>query len=72
MDLEAVMKKYDRQSNVRIWTGKPRLAGGDLINGSMALGGNQIIRSGWNTSSNRSAVRNPSATQASFREMFSA
>ena len=22
-DVEAVMKKYDRESNVRIWTGKP-------------------------------------------------
>ena len=25
MDLEAVMKKYDRESNVRIWEGTPRL-----------------------------------------------
>ncbi len=25
MDLESVMKKYDRESNVRIWDGKPRL-----------------------------------------------
>ena len=24
-DLNAVMKKYDRESNVRIWTGKPAL-----------------------------------------------
>ena len=26
MDLDAVMKKYDRESNVRIWEGKPRFA----------------------------------------------
>ncbi len=26
MDLDAVMKKYDQESNVRIWEGKPRLA----------------------------------------------
>ena len=26
MDLEAVMKKYDRESNTRIWEGKPRVA----------------------------------------------
>ena len=26
MDLDAVMKKYDRESNVRIWEGKPKLA----------------------------------------------
>ena len=26
MDLESVMKKYDRESNVRIWEGKPRFA----------------------------------------------
>ena len=26
MDLESVMKKYDQESNVRIWEGKPRLA----------------------------------------------
>ena len=25
MDLEAVMKKYDRESNVRIWEGKPKI-----------------------------------------------
>ena len=25
MDLDAVMKKYDRESNVRIWEGKPRI-----------------------------------------------
>ena len=25
MDLESVMKKYDRESNVRIWEGTPRL-----------------------------------------------
>ena len=25
MDLDAVMKKYDRESNVRIWEGTPRL-----------------------------------------------
>ncbi|MBR1409092.1 MAG: TRAP transporter permease [Clostridia bacterium] len=25
-DVEAVMKKFDRESNVRIWTGKPKLA----------------------------------------------
>jgi len=24
-DIEAVMKKYDRESNVRIWEGKPKL-----------------------------------------------
>ena len=29
------------------------------------------ICSGWNTSSKRSAVKKPSATQASFRDMFS-
>ena len=23
-EVEAVMKKYDRESNVRIWTGKPK------------------------------------------------
>ena len=26
MDLDAVMKKYDRESNVRIWEGGPKLA----------------------------------------------
>ena len=26
MDLDSVMKKYDRESNVRIWEGKPRIA----------------------------------------------
>ena len=26
MDLDAVMKKYDRESNTRVWEGKPRLA----------------------------------------------
>lgn len=26
MDLEAVMKKYDRESNTRIWEGKPKIA----------------------------------------------
>ena len=26
MDLEAVMKKYDRESNTRIWEGRPRVA----------------------------------------------
>ena len=26
MDLEAVMKKFDQESNVRIWEGKPRIA----------------------------------------------
>ena len=26
MDLESVMKKYDRESNVRVWEGKPRAA----------------------------------------------
>ena len=26
MDLESVMKKYDRESNVRIWEGKPKMA----------------------------------------------
>ena len=26
MDLESVMKKYDRESNVRIWEGRPKLA----------------------------------------------
>ncbi len=26
MDMDAVMKKYDRESNVRIWEGKPRFA----------------------------------------------
>ena len=24
-DVEAVMKKYDRESNVRVWTGKPKI-----------------------------------------------
>ena len=26
MDLDAVMKKYDRESNTRVWEGKPKLA----------------------------------------------
>ncbi len=26
MDLESVMKKYDRESNVRVWEGKPKIA----------------------------------------------
>ena len=26
MDLDAVMKKYDRESNTRVWEGKPRIA----------------------------------------------
>ena len=26
MDLETVMKKYDQESNVRLWEGKPRFA----------------------------------------------
>ena len=26
MDVEAVMKKYDRESNVRLWEGKPKIA----------------------------------------------
>ncbi len=26
MDLDAVMKKFDRESNTRIWTGKPKIA----------------------------------------------
>ncbi len=26
MDLESVMKKYDRESNTRVWEGKPRIA----------------------------------------------
>jgi len=30
-DIEAVMKKYDRESNVRIWTGKPKLAVGLIL-----------------------------------------
>ena len=25
MDLDAVMKKYDRESNTRIWEGKPKM-----------------------------------------------
>ena len=25
MDVEAVMKKYDRESNVRVWEGKPKV-----------------------------------------------
>ena len=25
-DVEAVMKKFDRESNVRVWTGKPKFA----------------------------------------------
>ena len=25
-DLEEVMRKYDRESNVRVWTGRPALA----------------------------------------------
>ena len=32
-DLESVMKKYDQESNVRVWEGKPRLA----INCALAL-----------------------------------
>ena len=30
-DVEAVMKKYDRESNVRIWEGKPKLAVGLIL-----------------------------------------
>ena len=26
MDLESVMKKYDQESNTRVWEGKPKLA----------------------------------------------
>ena len=26
MDVDAVMKKYDRESNVRAWEGKPKIA----------------------------------------------
>ena len=26
MDLDSVMKKFDQESNVRIWEGKPRIA----------------------------------------------
>ena len=26
MDLDSVMKKYDQESNVRVWEGKPRIA----------------------------------------------
>ena len=26
MDLDSVMKKYDRESNTRIWEGKPKIA----------------------------------------------
>ena len=33
MDLESVMKKYDQESNVRIWEGKPRL----VVNCVLAL-----------------------------------
>ena len=25
-DIDSVMKKYDRESNTRIWTGKPKMA----------------------------------------------
>ena len=25
MDLDAVMKKFDRESNIRIWEGKPKM-----------------------------------------------
>ena len=25
-DLDSVMRKYDRESNTRIWTGKPKIA----------------------------------------------
>ena len=25
MDLDAVMKKYDRESNIRVWEGTPKL-----------------------------------------------
>ena len=30
-DVEAVMKKYDRESNVRIWEGKPKIAVGLIL-----------------------------------------
>ena len=33
MDLEAVMKKYDQESNVRLWEGKPKIA----VNAVLAL-----------------------------------
>ena len=33
MDLEAVMKKYDQESNVRIWEGKPRM----VVNAILAI-----------------------------------
>ena len=26
MDLDAVMKKFDRESNTRVWEGKPKIA----------------------------------------------
>ena len=26
MDLDSVMKKYDQESNTRIWEGKPKIA----------------------------------------------
>ena len=26
MDLESVMKKFDRESNTRVWEGKPKIA----------------------------------------------
>ena len=33
MDLDAVMKKYDRESNTRVWEGTPRL----IVNILLAL-----------------------------------
>ena len=33
MDLDAVMKKYDRESNTRIWEGKPKI----FVNSVLAL-----------------------------------
>ena len=47
------------------WTPPPYEKGGHK------LFSRYTICSGWNTSSKRSAVRKPSATQASFKEIFS-
>lgn len=33
MDLDAVMKKFDRESNIRIWEGKPKI----VVNCILAL-----------------------------------
>ena len=30
-DLDAIMRKYDRESNVRIWEGKPKIFVGIIL-----------------------------------------